>query len=105
MRPPGLPGNPEDVLREVLFWVLGIGQFLREQHRPLCLESIRNVFEEDEPQGDVLVVGGLHVAAELIGRRPELRLEAEIGAIVIRLFRHLVLTVLLLRGSRITFNG
>ena len=39
----------------------------------------------------MLVVGGLHVAAELVGRSPELGLEAEVGGGVVRLFCHLVL--------------
>ena len=34
-------------------------------------ESIGNVFEEDEAQHDVLVFGGVHVGAQLVGGRPQ----------------------------------
>ena len=67
-------------------------QFLREQIRPLRLEGVRNVFEEDQPERDVLVVGCFHVAAQLVRRRPEMRLETEVGATVVCLFRHPVTT-------------
>jgi hypothetical protein len=45
------------------------------------LEGVGNVFEEDEAEDDVLVVGGVHVAAELVGGLPEGLLEAEVGAV------------------------
>ena len=47
MRPAGLLRDPEDIFGEVLLRILRVGQFLREQLRPLRLKSIRDVFEED----------------------------------------------------------
>ena len=46
------------------------------------LEGVGDVLQEDQPEHDVLVLGGVHVAAELVGRRPELLLEAELGTAV-----------------------
>ena len=63
VRPSGFLRDPEDVLGEVLLGILWIGEFLVEQPCPLHLEGIGDVLQEDEPQGDVLVVGRLHVAA------------------------------------------
>ena len=47
----------------------------------LFLEGVGDVFEEDQAEDDVLVLGGVHVAAQLVGGLPELLLEAEIGAV------------------------
>ena len=101
MRPASLLRDPEDVLGEVLLRVLRVSQLLVEKLRPLRLKGIRDVFEEDQAERDVLVVGWLHVATQLVRRRPKLRLEPEIGAIVVCLFRHLVLTLVLRRRNRI----
>ena len=50
----------------------------------------------------MLVVGCFHVAAQLVRRRPEMRLETEVGATVVCLFRHPVTTRFLqFRGIRI----
>src|SRR5690606_16213470 len=37
--------------------------------------------EKDQAEDDVLVLGGVHVAAQLVGRRPQLVLEAEACAV------------------------
>ena len=57
--------------------------------QPVALgrEGVGNVFKEDQAEGDVLVVAGLHVAAQLVGGGPEGGLEAEIGSPVVVLFR------------------
>jgi len=44
-------------------------------------EGVRDVFEEDEAEDDVFVVGSVHVAAELVRGLPESLFEAEIGAV------------------------
>lgn len=49
------------------------------------------LLEGTQAMQNVLVVGGLHVAALLVGCRPKLCLEPEIGAFVVRLFRHQIL--------------
>ena len=38
---------------------------------PPLLERVRDVLEEDEPEDDVLVLRGIHRAAELVGRLPQ----------------------------------
>ena len=52
----------------------------RRQLGVLGLERVADVLEEDEPQDDVLVLGGVHVVAEGVGGLPELGLEAVGGA-------------------------
>ena len=85
------PSEPEYVLGEVFLGVFRVGQVIIEQRRPLRLEGVRDVFEENDTQGNVLVVGRLHDAAKLVRRGPELGLELEIGAVVVRSHRHVVL--------------
>jgi len=43
------------------------------------------MLQEDQAERDMLVVGRLHIAAQLVGRLPEVRLEPEIGAIAVLL--------------------
>ena len=38
---------------------------------PARLEGVRDVLDENETQHDVLVLGGVHVGAQLVGRGPE----------------------------------
>ena len=45
------------------------------------LERVGDVLEEDEAEDDVLVLGGVHIVAHLVGCRPHRRLEAEIGPV------------------------
>ena len=45
----------------------------------LRLERIRDVFEEDEAQDDVLVLRRVHVVAQRVRRFPEPPLEARTG--------------------------
>ena len=44
------------------------------------LEGVRDVFEEDEAEDDVLVLGGVHAAAQGVGHLPELSFVANGGA-------------------------
>ena len=48
----------------------------------LQFEPVRDVLEEDEAQGDVLVVRRLHVSAQLVGGLEEAGLNAKVRAIV-----------------------
>ena len=41
--------------------------------------GVGDVFEEDEAEDDVLVFRRVHVVAQLVGREPELGLEADGG--------------------------
>src|SRR5690606_9020528 len=96
--PAGLWGDPEDVVGEVFVAVLddavavllfpgvilagGVGgealQFL-----PLLLERVGDVLEEDEAEDDVLVLRGVHVAAELVSGLPEFLFEPQARAVVL----------------------
>ena len=72
-RPAGVGRHPEDVLGDVLVAVLG--GFCTPLGEHLCvalLEGVGNVLEEDEAEDDVLVLGGVHAAAEGVGHAPEL---------------------------------
>ena len=81
-RPTGLLGHPEDRGGPVLVGVLGIGAvcLIGLELGVLGLEGVADVLEEDQAQDDVLVLGGVHVVAQGVGRLPELRLEAEVRA-------------------------
>jgi hypothetical protein len=81
VRPARGLGHPEDVLGAVFVRVFGAVGVVREQLGAFGLEAVGDVLEEDQPEGDVLVVGRLHVAAQLVGGEPELGLEAEVGAV------------------------
>jgi len=45
-------------------------------------ETIRDVFEEDQTENDVLVLRRVHVAAEFVGSEPEFGFEADVGGVV-----------------------
>jgi hypothetical protein len=81
--PAGIGGHPEDVLGLVFVRVLGIGSgvvaLTGEELGAVLLEGVGDVFEEDEAKDDVLVFRRVHVVPQLIGREPELGLEAEVG--------------------------
>ena len=67
MRPARLLGHPEDVLGQVLVRVFGGGGVFGQQRRALRLEGVGDVLEEDQAEDDVLVLGRLHVVAQLVG--------------------------------------
>jgi hypothetical protein len=48
----------------------------------MFFEAVGNVFEENEPEDDVVVLRRIHVAAELVGGEPELGFKADIRRIV-----------------------
>ena len=47
--------------------------------RVLLLEGVGDVLEEDQAEDDVLVLGGVHAAAQRVGHLPELGLVADVG--------------------------
>src|SRR6266542_5330805 len=68
--PAGIGRNPEDVLGPVFIRVLRIGPLTPFQFQQLAmpsLEGIGDVLEEHESQDNMLVLGGVHVAAHLVG--------------------------------------
>ena len=80
---PRRAGHPEDVLGFVFVWVLGIGPGIvaltGEKLGAVLLEGVRDVFEEDKAEDDVLVFRRVHVVPQLVGSEPELGLEADGG--------------------------
>src|SRR5208337_2030066 len=64
------------LLIRVPFWT-DTGFPTPDFHGALLLEGVRGVFQENEAEHDVLVLGGVQVVAELVGGQPELRLESE----------------------------
>ena len=89
--------------------VLGVGAaraFCASSSRVLLLEGVGDVLEEDQAEDDVLVLGRVHVVAELVGGGPERGLEAEIpsvlgglGAACLGLLRRLLLGSSLSQGQ------
>ena len=83
MRPPRLRRHPEDVLRAVLVRVLRIGPvrpFGFQTDVPF-LEGIGDVFQEDEAEDHVLVLGRVHAAAQGVRHAPKLGFVAGRGVI------------------------
>jgi hypothetical protein len=54
-----------------------------QEGRALGLKGVRNVFQENGPEGDVLAVRGFKVLSQLVGGEEELRLEAEVGPVAV----------------------
>lgn len=103
VRPAGIGGHPENILRLVFIRILGIRALViplpGEELGAVFLEGVGDVFQENQAKDDVLVLprfarpaGSLrlaisaslrlrrvHVVAQLVGGEPELGLEAEIG--------------------------
>ena len=46
--------------------VFGGGRVFGQQFSPLRLEGIRDVLQENQAEGDVLVIGGLQVLSQLV---------------------------------------
>ena len=82
MRPARFGRDPEDVPGAVFVGVFGVGALGAVGLEPGVIfdESIGYILEEDEAEDDVLVFGGVHGAAEGVGRGPELGFEAKRGA-------------------------
>ena len=82
--PAGVGGYPENVFRLVFVRVFGICPgvvpFACQKLGSMLLEGIRDVFQEDQTQDNVLVLRRVHVIAELVGGEPELGLEADVGS-------------------------
>jgi len=81
--PAGALGHEEDALRRVLVAVLFEALALVDELLVLLLELVGDVLEEDEPQHDALVLGGVQVAAKLVRRLPDLLLEADFRRVVL----------------------
>ncbi len=66
----------------------------------LLEEGVGDVLQEDQAEDDMLVLGGVHVAAQLLGGLPEAVFEAEVGGAGSRLGHGLFLFVRVVRGDR-----
>jgi hypothetical protein len=78
-RPARLGRHPEDVVRTVfvsVFWVSALVA-LGFQLRAMRLEGVGDVLQEDQAQRDMLVLGGVHAAAQRVGGAPKLGFQAE----------------------------
>jgi hypothetical protein len=79
MRTARLGRNPEDVVGQVLVAVFQVHVVLGglgAELSALLLEGVRDVLEEDQPEDDVLALGRIQVAAQLVGGLPQRGLEA-----------------------------
>src|SRR5665647_2777821 len=83
VHPASAPRDPEDVGGAVFVDVFGVGavSLLGDQARVVLLERVRDVLEEDQAEDHMLVLAGVHVAAERVCRLPELGLEGEVRAL------------------------
>jgi hypothetical protein len=81
VRPARLGRHPEDALGAVLVGVLGVSALglLGQQRGVLLLEGVGDVLQEQQAEADVLVLGGVHAAAQGIGHLPELGFVADVG--------------------------
>jgi len=72
--------NPEDAGCAVLVRIFRIGALsrLRDEFIVLRFKGIRDVFQKDQPENDVLVLRRVHVVAKRVGSLPELGFEAQI---------------------------
>ena len=80
MSPAGLRRDPEDVLSDVLVPILGgVLAPLGEHCLTALFEGVGDVLEENQAKDDVLVLGGVHRAAQGVGHRPQFSLVADGG--------------------------
>jgi hypothetical protein len=85
VRPARLGRYPEDGERAVLIGILGIGAagLLGDELRVLFLEGVGDVLEEDQTEHHVLILGGVHAAAQGVGSLPQFFFKTQIGPFVV----------------------
>jgi hypothetical protein len=90
MGPARLLGHPKYVNGPVLVRVFRVSSLgaVRFELGVLFFEGVGDVFQENQTEHDVLVLGGVHVGAQRVGGTPELGFETEIRAIAM-VFCHL----------------
>ena len=67
--------------------VFRVRAFFLGERGVLFLERVGDVFEEDQPEDDVLIFRRVHMTAQLISRRPERGLKPQISSAVRSLLR------------------
>ena len=80
--PTSFRGNKENTLRGILVDILLESLALCEQFLILILETIRNIFEENQSQYNILVFGCVHVPTQHAGCVPDLFLEPYRGGVL-----------------------
>ena len=88
--PPRFGRHPENILGKVFVAVFGgvFAPFFNNRCAAF-LEGVGDILQEDEAEHDVLVLSGIHGAAERIGHLPEFRLVAD-GRAAVVFFDHFV---------------
>jgi hypothetical protein len=89
VRPPRFRRHPKDALGSVLvarleqfvklFALDAIFRQLGPQIIAAALEAVGDVLEKQQPENDVLVLGGIDLSAQGVGGFPKVRGEIEIG--------------------------
>ncbi len=73
--------HPEDVVGPVFVLVLDAVRILFFEFGTLGHEAIGNMLEEDQAEDDVLVIGRLHIGANLVRRLEQFGFETEVAAL------------------------
>jgi hypothetical protein len=60
----------------------GVIALIRRQLLMVFFEAVGDVLKKDQPEDDMLVLGRVHVATELVGCEPKLSFEANVSGIV-----------------------
>ena len=69
--PAGLFGHPEDVFGRVFLGVFGVDHVVLQEFLLLGVKGGRDIAQEDQAKGDMLVFAGVHGAAHLVGSGKE----------------------------------
>ncbi len=79
--PARLGRHPEDIHGTVFVGVFGVSPLstLSLERRMMLLKGVRNIFEEDQAEDNVFVLGSIHAAAKRVGHFPELSFVADSG--------------------------
>ena len=81
--------NKEDVFGSVFVLVFFKSIAFFNQFLVLCLEAIRNVFQENQSENDGLVFGCVDVSAQDASRVPNLFFKADIACVILSHFSNL----------------
>ncbi len=76
-----LLGHPERVLGHVLVPIIGVGMPCDLEGIVTLTERVPDVSEENQPEGDVPVIAGVHGTPTLVDGGTELLLEARVGSV------------------------
>src|SRR5438093_1477711 len=79
--PASIIRHPEHARGKVFFRVIRVGELLLLKLRTLGLESFRDIFEENKPEDDVLILGWFKVPSEAIRSLEQLCLKSQIAAV------------------------